>query len=765
MGKRKTNNEFISEFSSIYGDEYTPLQEYVDSDTKILMRHNLCGHVWGVRPNSMTGKTKSGCPKCVAQMGSIKRSMSHEDFNRKIRSLYLNEYTLLSEYQRKRENIKIRHNVCGYEWETLAGNLTKKGVIIPCEKCRLEKSRLDKEQISHYIYEQVQDEYTLLDEYVGMQKKLAMRHNKCGHVWGVRMDNFLRNKSRCPNCSVEQSLPEKFIYYYLKKIYPDIKSNYKPSWLGKQEIDMFIPSIKIGIEYDGEFYHSSKDSYKRDIKKTKKIKENGIKLVRIREPKCHSMDNNRDDIIFNYKPDNKNYTNIDTVVEFIISLLPKGAVDNHRISIDTKRDLIDVLEECKIEKEQNNLDNMFPEIAEEWHPSKNGSLTPKNFSYGSDYDVWWMGKCGHEWQAQIKNRTLRESKCPVCCGLQLLEGYNDLYTRNPGLAKEWHPSKNSALKPGGVRATSDEKVWWLGECGHEWKSSVRSRNDGSGCHYCSGHKVLAGFNDLSTINPDLAKEWHPTMNGDLMPTEVTANNNKKVWWLGHCGHEWEAAISGRNTGNGCHYCSGHKVLSGFNDLSTINPRLAKEWHPTMNGALMPTEVTANNNKKVWWLGYCGHEWDAAISGRNTGSGCPYCCNSKILIGFNDLKTTHKDLIKEWDYSKNKNIKPTEVTKGNKKNVWWTCSNNHSFNASIYSRVKGTGCTECIREANDMKWKNKFEIMEKCFMIHGNSEIPTEMNVDGVLSKWAYAQRKNLKQGKLESWKINKLNSINFRWDL
>ncbi len=61
-------------------------------------------------------------------------------------------------------------------------------------------------------------------------------------------------------------------------------------------------------------------------------------------------------------------------------------------------------------------------------------------------------------------------------------------------------------------------------------------------------KLIVGQNDLATVNPDLAAEWHPTKNNCLRPTQVTAGSNRKVWWKGTCGHEWEAVIGNRSRG-------------------------------------------------------------------------------------------------------------------------------------------------------------------------------------------------------------------------
>ena len=195
---------------------------------------------------------------------------------------------------------------------------------------------------------------------------------------------------------------------------------------------------------------------------------------------------------------------------------------------------------------------------------------------------------------------------------------------NPELANEWHPSKNDGLLPSDVMAGSNKKAWWLGSCGHEWEASVQSRNSGRGCPYCASQKLLVGFNDLTTRNPKLALEWHPTKNGGLTPKNVMPGTNKKVWWLCEKGHEWENSVNVRNGGNGCPYCTNQIVLKGYNDLATLNPKLASEWHSTKNGELTPSSVTPGSNKKVWWICEKGHEWQASVSTRNKGHGCRDC---------------------------------------------------------------------------------------------------------------------------------------------
>ena len=278
----------------------------------------------------------------------------------------------------------------------------------------------------------------------------------------------------------------------------------------------------------------------------------------------------------------------------------------------------------KLAPENNNLSTCYPDLAAEWHPTKNSDLFPQDVTIKSGKKVWWVCKHGHEWQATVYNRTGVKSGCPFCSGRRAIPGVNDLSTVNPELAAQWHPTKNGDLTPQDVTPGARKKVWWLGGCGHEWQTCVNSRNHGHGCPICSGMKTLAGFNDLATIKPELAAQWHPTKNGDLTPQDVTPGSQRKAWWLGDCGHEWQAEISSRVYGAGCPFCAGVKTLAGFNDLATLNPELAAEWHPTKNEDLIPQDVTVGSQKKVWWLCSCGHEWETKVIFRSRGRGCPRC---------------------------------------------------------------------------------------------------------------------------------------------
>lgn len=199
----------------------------------------------------------------------------------------------------------------------------------------------------------------------------------------------------------------------------------------------------------------------------------------------------------------------------------------------------------------NSLAEVHPELVSEWS-EKNLPLTPDDISFGSNKKVWWKGACGHEWETSVKARSNGE-KCPICSGARVIAGINDLATLKPLLEKQW--SEKNKIKPTEVSIGSHKKVIWRCEKGHEWEAAVKSRTiNKTGCPYCSHNKVLAGFNDLATLLPDIAAEWSDR-NYPTLPTQVTVFANRKAWWkCKDCGREWNTLISTRSGGSKCPYC-------------------------------------------------------------------------------------------------------------------------------------------------------------------------------------------------------------------
>lgn len=211
--------------------------------------------------------------------------------------------------------------------------------------------------------------------------------------------------------------------------------------------------------------------------------------------------------------------------------------------------------------------------------------------------------------------------------------------------------------------------------------------------YCSG-RFACEDNCLQTLNPNLAKQWHPIKNGELTPRDVTISSNKRIWWICDKRHEWKTTIAERTSGKGCPYCSNQRVCDD-NSLQALRPDLATQWHPSKNGEMSANDVTKGSNKKVWWLFEKGHEWKAKVSDRSRkGHGCPFCSGRRISDK-NSLQSLYPELASQWHPTKNRDLSPGEVAASSKNKAWWQCVKGHEWEVVIGNRTYfSRGCPYC-----------------------------------------------------------------------
>ncbi len=338
----------------------------------------------------------------------------------------------------------------------------------------------------------------------------------------------------------------------------------------------------------------------------------------------------------------------------------------------------------------NNLKALYPALATQWHPSKNGKLTPERVTPDSQKKIWWMCGNGHEWQAKIPDRC-EDNRCPNC-SMQAAEKGHNLQAVNPELAEQWHPTKNGDLTPRQVTPNSGIKVWWRCSEGHEWQAMIDKRSRGGNCPYCAGLRVTKSHNFLALF-PQLAKQWHPTKNGELTPDKVPPHTSKKVWWLCKNGHEWRAEVTHRSNGGGrCPKCTS-KIPNRYSNLLKSHPELARQWHPSLNGELEPEQVTSSSSRKAWWMCEKGHEWQDKIIARREGNDCPYCYGPEAVERYN-LADLYPAIAKEWCREKNNPLAPENIAPSSGKKVWWRCGLGHEWKAAVGNRVQGTRCPYC-----------------------------------------------------------------------
>jgi translation initiation factor IF-1 len=433
----------------------------------------------------------------------------------------------------------------GHEWRATIGNRNKGRGCPYCSGKKVLQGYNDLETINPTLAKEwnfhKNGQLTPNSITANSQKKVWWKCSK-GHEWQATIYHR-HNGQGCPICNSEQrtSFPEYVLIFYLKNHGIEAIHSYRENGY---ELDIYIPSKKIAIEYDGYYWHKSKA--KKDIEKNQKCKKDEIKLFRIREGLAPLNDSSIDYIV------QRSLKDFPHIIQSVLS-----EIIGYPISIDLEKDAIAIENMREFTEKERSLLCSNPELASEWNYEKNGRITPELFLVNSQKKVWWKCANGHEWQAVISSRN-RGSGCPYCAGQKVLKGKNDLQTVNPTLASEWNHEKNRGFTPAEVMAGSGKKVWWKCSEGHEWQATIANRNAGNGCPYCSGRKVLIGYNDLQTTNPMLCKEWNYEKNGILRPEEFTSNSGKKLWWKCANGHEWQATIASRNSGCGCPECAKQK---------------------------------------------------------------------------------------------------------------------------------------------------------------------------------------------------------------
>ncbi|KFZ25571.1 MAG: hypothetical protein KQ78_02237 [Candidatus Izimaplasma bacterium HR2] len=244
----------------IKSEGYTLIGEYKNSYTKVKIK---CpeGHEYSVTPSNF--KTGYRCPIC----SGLCPIQAEKEF---LELVEREGYELLSEYKNNKTKVKLRCNK-GHEYKVRPNDF-KTGYRCPI--C----ANVCPEQAKEQFIELVEKEgYELIDEYKNNHTKVKL---KCpnDHEWETVPSSF-KNYIRCPHCagSTGQRLLQKMLKEHIQEevIYNDRKA------LNGLELDIYYPELSIGIEYQGNYWHSKLEQIKRDKRKKELCKEKGIYLIEV----------------------------------------------------------------------------------------------------------------------------------------------------------------------------------------------------------------------------------------------------------------------------------------------------------------------------------------------------------------------------------------------------------------------------------------------------------------------------------------------------
>ena len=650
-----------------YDDErnypYKPSDFLFGSNKKVYWKCHVCGYK-SEKPISIYHyvKNKCSCRQCAKNMEDsykkayiLKRIEKEGSFEQNYPEKALDwDYDDERNYPYKpsdflsSSNKKIywKCHVCGYKSEKPQTINCHAKTRFPCKQCaqkNLSNSHGDTpitvtnpELLEEWDYSKNQEE-GIYPEKITSHNTITQIHWICkrGHTWRKSVSYRINQTSgKCPKCQKEKqtSFPEQALFFYFSdKVkcingYP-IKNN--------SHIDIYMPEIRVGIEYDG-FFHKREKKIISDKRKDLVVNGMGITLYRVIEADSFGISGNK----IYVKPDKKyiylNYA-IEILCQFIgVEYTPFNILENQTA----------IYEQYLTLEKERSIAKLYPHLLKEWDYEKNGKIDPEYISCGSaSVHLFWKCEKGHSYLATAASRT-KGYGCKYCSSHMILQGFNDLKTLRPDLMQEWDFEENDKLNifPDKIGVNYRKKcVYWKckNNSEHKWPATVSSRNYGSGCIFCAEEKrkeskrrtYILKNGSFAEKCHDLLEDWDYD-NNEILPENIPTHYSERVYWKCHiCGHSWHDTPDNRANGKGCKKCMEKEhsqrvkkaLLKKYGSLAQNNPEVLKFWDYENNGEKQPENITSKCTDVVnWKCPMCNHRWPKKVQKMTLYPRCPKC---------------------------------------------------------------------------------------------------------------------------------------------
>ncbi len=487
--------DLLDEWDYQRNADITPETISYGSAKKVCWVCRECGNTWQDSVNHRTNRN-SGCPECAKKNRGASKTASCAKKN----NLQTNRPDIAKEWHPIKNgsltpsSVSVSSNkkvwwlcpVCGRDYPATVNHRTLGGT--GCPHCaaqergaRYSKNAAAKNNLAVY-YPQLVEEWDYTENGDLKPEDVATGSNYvvgwvcsfCGHKWKKSVIKRTQGYG-CPNCTkAGTSFSELAILFYLKQAFPEILHRHI---ISDFEFDLYIPSSRTAIEYDGVFYHNSAHALDKENAKDAFCEAEGIRLIRIRDPKLP-------DTVSAYRitcvDEQKNH--LETAIKDLLAILCPDV----QIAIDVVRDTPRIYSAYRNTIKEKSIAVTNPELIAQWHPTKNLPLTPERVTSGMHVKVWWhCSNCGQDYPQDIYHK-VQGRGCPICAGKTVIAGYNDLATTHPTLSAQFHPTKNGDLLPMQITAGSSKKIWWLcDKCGWEWPAAPSTRKKRVGCPRCA----------------------------------------------------------------------------------------------------------------------------------------------------------------------------------------------------------------------------------------------------------------------------------------
>ncbi len=695
------------------------------------------GHEWQTKPqNRLRGER---CPECAKTLSAVKRSTPKP--GRSLADLYPDiagdwdtekngAVTAYDVNPGSETNRWWKCRVCSFGWSTDPDHRIRSNRGCPqCGRARVSKSKSTPKSgeslgetnptLAAEWHPDLNGELTAFDVKPRSKRKVWWKCAR-GHEWNASIAPRSVGIG-CPKCStVGASEREIRLAHELAAAGFGVDHDHPPIPVsGRRPVraDIAIPDLRLAIEYDGAHYHRT--GQQADIKQTQALIGAGWAVIRVRERPLESLGGF--EVFVSASCPMKQLA--DTVLIEAARYGYQAANHDRYLVSDTCWATADA-DLAVYQNRSKSVASSLPDIASEWHPTRNGSTTPTQVHPGSSTSFWWECRtCGREWRAAPVTRAAGHG-CSAYGhrrgGAALAqpragESFADLH---PDAAAEWHPTRNHPLEPSHVKPFSGRKVWWrCTRCAHDWEAIVSTRSNNHGCPKCAAKE--GGIrssqpqegHSLADRYPDVAAQWHPWRNDTSTAMQVKPFSMKRVWWQCTDSHEWEAPVAGRSRGEGCPTCANatrgkkRSTPKDRESIADLFPEIAAQWHPDRNDALTAQTLKPGSSVKIWWIcPECSNEWSATPKARClNGGGCPPCGRKRAGLARalpkpgKSLADLHPTIAAEWHPHLNGDLRPDAVKPGSSKKAWWRCQLDDEWEAIPKSRTGlGSGCPTCSR---------------------------------------------------------------------
>ena len=540
---RKNTEQFIEELKQV-NPYLTVIGEYVNNKTKIRYICENCGQEDEKVPTSLL--KGHGCKYCSAQKrGNLKRHTNE---------WFLSELKIknpgivpLESYKTYDKTIRCKC-VCGNVWSVSPANLLQGKRCKKCKGRKISERQMRSNKEFLRMLSKVNYSIEPLEDYKGTDSEITFRCTICGNTWSAKPKQVLKGRG-CKVCQRrwQTSFPEQALYYYIKSEFPDAVNGFTDGF-EPSELDIYIPSRGIGIEYDGRTHHNTVTM--AEANKYNTCIEKGIYLIRVRERAVGIKQGQICDLLIRSEyGDTKKYSSLNDCISSVLDYL------HVKKDINVERDVFEIKEQYYSMIKHNSLGELYPQIAKEWDYSQNGFVTPFMVSAKSgDKYHWLCSKCGRSYSSSPYLRTTGHG-CSDCAGVS--KKTHDRFV------SEMLEKRPDIIVIGEYINSKTKIKFKCRRCGNEFEavphSILKNSSNGNGCAKCSRIKMgldrtLPKVEFLKRVN-----EKNPTIEiiGEYVNSHTPIQCRCKK-----CGNIWtpKTANSLYLGTAGCAKCAGNKSI-------------------------------------------------------------------------------------------------------------------------------------------------------------------------------------------------------------